>query len=139
MSADSAREPSDSSDVASAVSDATGHDRQTATDVINVLVGLGVADTRKFPGAARGEHITRYVMYRRIAEFFQGERPGGRVLEISGNRGALYRMFDASRVEYFTTNYPEADVSAMPYPTDRFDFVTAASVPAHVRDPRKPI
>jgi SAM-dependent methyltransferase len=105
-----------------------------ATRVLEAAAGLGMlADP---PDAEMGHHITRYVMYRRIRDFFDADLRTGRVLEVSGTAGAIHAMFNPERIEYVATEYPPVDVHELPFADASFDFAICDQVIEHIRSPR---
>jgi SAM-dependent methyltransferase len=90
-------------------------------------------------GFKTGWHVTRYTMYRRIAEFVHAERRGGRLLSISGSDG-LHAMFDSDACEIMAADYPEHNVLDLRFEDCSFDFVLCDQVLEHVEgDPARAI
>lgn len=102
-----------------------------ATEAIGALVAP--------PRPEDGHHITRFVMYQRIQQFFNTGDQRGRVIEISGEWGAVARMFDADRIEYEATDPSKVDVQNLPFDSESADFIICDQVIEHVADPFRAI
>lgn len=116
---------------------------RAALDPVHVaqVMEAAVASGIKFdlPTPEDGHHITRYVMYQRIAEFFRTGERSGKVLEVSGEKGAIYRMFDPAEIEYCATSYPDEDVQAISFPDGSFDYVICDQVIEHIPHPQQAV
>ncbi len=106
---------------------------QIAT-IMEAAIGCGIR--LNLPVPEDGFHITRYVMYRRISEFFKTGTRSGKVLEVSGDRGAIFHMFEPTQIEYTPTSFPEVDAEHMPFADNAFDFVICDQVIEHLARPK---
>jgi len=89
------------------------------------LVKLSMAPLR------RGPHVTRYVMYRRLAGLLDGRPRSGRVLSISHSTSLCeYLGLDMSRA--VEANYPDCSLLSLPYGDGQFDYVVSDQVLQHV-------
>jgi SAM-dependent methyltransferase len=114
-----------------------GVERTVVADVLEAAQGRGLSFA--LPEAPEGHHITRYMMYQRIAEFFRTETQAGKVLEVSGDEGAIARMFDPKLIEYETCSYPEVDAQNLPFPEGSYDHVISDQVIEHLSNPQRAI
>lgn len=105
----------------------------TASDILNLLASKGI--DIPYPIAEDGEHITRYVMYKRISEFFKHDKFQGDLLEVSGNNGAIVKMFDKNLISHTTTKFPEENAQNLSYNDNSFDFIVCDQVIEHVENP----
>ena len=80
----------------------------------------------------RGPHITRYAMYRRLAQIGT-ELPyvSGRALAISHSR-VLIAVVGLRPTEVVEANYPKHDILALDFADESFDFVVSDQVLEHV-------
>lgn len=101
---------------------------------------LGKLIKLTLPGFERGPHITRYEMYRRLAEALRDwPQKQGRVLSISHSTD-LARIVGISTDDVVEVNYPEASILELPLASEDFDFVVADQVLEHVEgDPFKAV
>ena len=82
-------------------------------------------------GLSTGAHITRYSMYRRLAEV--GQRlpsKSGRILAISRSRPICGYM--GIEGEFVDADYPQANMSDLQFPNESFDFVASDQVLEHL-------
>lgn len=85
--------------------------------------------------------ITRYSMYRSIdatLSQLSGEL-NGKVLTISGTPHEIIKSFDTNNTELTETDYPEVDISSLPYNSDTFDWVISDQAIEHVPYPWKAV
>ena len=73
-------------------------------------------------------------MYRRLKEVLAQLPVEGRVLSISG-RGPIVSMIGPRVTQVVETEYPEVDISALPYDDNSFHAVVSDQVLEHVSDP----
>ena len=85
--------------------------------------------------------FSRYAMYTRIQEFFDGANlePGkcllvGDTLEGKGGDTSITDMLPVGS-KIMAAGYPEVDIQDMPYENNTFDYVIADQVIEHVRKP----
>lgn len=114
-----------------------GVDRAQVATVMEAAVASGIRFD--LPEAEAGHHITRYVMYQRIATFFKGRNVSGKVLEVSGGSGAVQAMFSPEGTEYVTTGFPEIDVQNLPYENESFDHVVCDQIIEHIPEPQRAV
>lgn len=112
---------------------ATGVRESIINEVLDALIAQNAL--LPSPTAEAGHHITRFVMYERIRQFFATSEHQGRVLEVSGDKGAVWAMFDPTKIEYVSTDPSLVDVQDLPYGDAEFDYVICDQVIEHVRDP----
>ena len=118
------------------------------TSEVSHLTGLSEADVAAVQsawGAAElsaavnrpeeGGHITRFVMYERIRQFFTTHDARGSVLEVGGAYGAIHSMFPREHIDYTPTDAPNVDVHDLPFADSTFDYVICDQVIEHVRNP----
>lgn len=80
----------------------------------------------------RGHHIIRYEMYRRMqAALRDWPKRTGRVLSIS-HSVELARLMGIATNDVVEVNYPDANILALPFDDESFDFVVADQVLEHV-------
>lgn len=83
-------------------------------------------------GLARGPHVTRYAMYRRLREIAPLlSQKTGRALSIS-HSGVLGELLGLNLTEVVAANYPEHNMLALDFADDSFDFVFSNQVLEHV-------
>lgn len=82
--------------------------------------------------APRGPHITRYEMYRRMVKALAlWPTKTGKVLSISHSVG-LAELLGITATDVAHANYPDANILALDFPDQTFDFVVADQVLEHV-------
>jgi len=91
-------------------------------------------------GLPRGPHITRYAMYKRLAEIGSAlPIREGRVLSISHSK-SLCDVLGLHPTEVVEANYPDYNMLSLGFPNDSFDFVLSDQVLEHVEgDPQRAI
>lgn len=91
-------------------------------------------------GLSRGPHITRYSMYRRLAEVGNTlPRQCGRVLSISHSE-RLIEVLGLEPIEIVAANYPDSSMLALPFEDDSLDLVVSDQVLEHIEgSPQKAI
>jgi ubiquinone/menaquinone biosynthesis C-methylase UbiE len=83
-------------------------------------------------GMPRGPHLTRYAMYRRLAEVGRTLQPNlGRALCISHSTNML-ELMSLKASEIVEANYPEVSMTNLPYTESQFDFVFSDQVLEHI-------
>lgn len=83
-------------------------------------------------GLARGSHLSRYSMYRRLEEIGpQLKQHKGAALCISHSTHLL-PMLGIEPTRVIEANYPEVRINQLPHPDNEFDFVTSDQVLEHV-------
>jgi len=83
-------------------------------------------------GLPRGSHLTRYTMYRRLAEVGpKMPRRKGDALCISHSTHLL-PMLGIEATSVTEANYPEVKINKLPHPDERFDFVMSDQVFEHI-------
>lgn len=83
-------------------------------------------------GLCRGPHITRYSMYRQLADV--GRRlplRSGRVLAVSHSVN-LVELMGLQATEVVEANYPDYTMLSLPFADESFDFVVSDQVLEHV-------
>jgi len=107
--------------------------RRAVKATIRKLITLSM---RRLP---RGAHITRYYMYRRLAEVVRRERRSGRILSISGSL-TLCAFFDPNASHITEVKYPDVNILNLPFPNNVFDHVVSDQVLEHIEgDPQRAI
>jgi SAM-dependent methyltransferase len=121
----------------SGLDDAVAQDTGVAPEAVREILASAAAHGALVanPVPESGHHITRYVMYQRIRQFMTSGEHTGRVLEISGDRGAIHGMFDPARIEYVSTDPAAVDVCELPFDAESFDYIICDQVIEHVEDP----
>lgn len=90
-------------------------------------------------GLARGPHITRFFMYRYLAQFRQSPKVNTKVLSIS-HSDQLCEVLGLDRQSVTEANYPTVSILSLPYPDSSFDYVVSDQVLEHVEgDPQRAI
>lgn len=83
-------------------------------------------------GLSRGPHITRYSMYRRLAEVGNKlPRQCGRVLSVS-HSDRLIEILGLEPTEIVAANYPDFSMLALPFDGESFDLVVSDQVLEHI-------
>jgi SAM-dependent methyltransferase len=82
-------------------------------------------------GLRRGPHITRYYYYKRLSDKFPNVGADARVLSIS-HSNTLCTVLGLGGAQITEANYPEANMLALPFPDQTFDFVVSDQVLEHV-------
>lgn len=83
-------------------------------------------------GLPRGAHLTRYTMYRRLAEVGTLlPHLGGTALCISDS-SHLMRIMNLQPTRVVEANYPEYNINALSFPDNEFDLVASDQVLEHV-------
>lgn len=97
-----------------------------------------VAAQASMKGLEKGPHITRYAMYRHLAQF-DGAIPPGRVLSISGSQ-SLCRVLGVADAAITDASYPEANVLDLPIEDAAFSGVVSDQVLEHIEgDPQRAV
>lgn len=90
-------------------------------------------------GLPSGPHITRYYMYRQLAQFKQFPKPEASVLSISHSE-ELCKIMGLERCRIVEANYPDYDMLCLPFEDNAFDYVVSDQVLEHIRgDPQAAI
>jgi SAM-dependent methyltransferase len=84
-------------------------------------------------GLPRGPHVTRYYMYRYLANVVAARLPkvSGRVLSVSGS-AKLLDVLNLQPTETLSADYPDYNFLDLAFPNDSFDFVLSDQVLEHV-------
>jgi SAM-dependent methyltransferase len=83
-------------------------------------------------GLAKGPHITRYVMYTRLAELGKDlPRKTGRVLSVSHSSN-LAGLMGIQPSEIVEASYPDENILGLTFPDESFDFVLSDQVFEHI-------
>src|SRR4051794_13802965 len=84
-------------------------------------------------GQERGAHITRFVMYDRLAELSRTfpPAPAARTLSISRSSG-LCSVLGLDATQITEADYPEVNILSLPYADDTFDYVVSDQVFEHI-------
>jgi SAM-dependent methyltransferase len=83
-------------------------------------------------GLSRGPHITRYAMYRHLADLAHGlPNRRGQALSISHSE-RLLQVLGIDATPLTAANYPECNFLELGYPDGSFDFVVSDQVLEHV-------
>ena len=82
-------------------------------------------------GARKGPHVTRYSMYRTLAEHKEPDVAGKRVLSISGSVD-LCKVVGFSEDQIEDTAYPDVSILSLPYKDNEFDALICDQVLEHV-------
>lgn len=82
-------------------------------------------------GLSRGPHLTRYTMYRHLAQHRANWPNEAKVLSISGSN-RLCELMGFSHEQITEANYPEESLLGLSYADDSFDFLVADQVLEHV-------
>ncbi|MDD2735994.1 MAG: methyltransferase domain-containing protein [Desulfuromonadaceae bacterium] len=83
-------------------------------------------------GFSKGEHITRYYMFKHFSESIKKQRDGGaKVLSISGSE-KLCRILGYDETSIVDASYPEYNIFSLPFDNESFDAVVSDQVLEHV-------
>lgn len=99
--------------------------RSIAKSVARALVGA-----TSF-GLAKGEHVTRYTMYKKLVAEFGQLGLGDRVLSISHST-KLCKLLGARDEHIVEANYPEHVIDKLGYPSESFSAVVSDQVFEHI-------
>jgi len=83
-------------------------------------------------GFRKETRLSRFRMYRRLAEIFRELPREGKVLALSRSDN-LCRVIGLDEIDMTVTSYPDVDMLRLPYPDDSFDFVVSDFVLEHVQ------
>lgn len=90
-------------------------------------------------GLGKGPHVTRYAMYRRIADFAETRPPRCRALSISHSEG-LARLIGFTDDQITDAAYPEHSIFDLPFGDETFDAVVTDQVLEHLEgEPQRAI
>lgn len=90
-------------------------------------------------GLPRGPHITRYSMYRRLAQSITGGTQEQKVLAIS-HSAPLCRLVGLGGCQITEADYPDYNMLRLPYADGTFDYVVSDQVLEHIEgDPQQAI
>ncbi|WP_020468723.1 class I SAM-dependent methyltransferase [Zavarzinella formosa] len=82
-------------------------------------------------GFKKGPHVTRYAMYRRMADFRCPNPAGLKVLSISHSEPLCHILgFEDSQLT--DASYPAVNILSLPYPDATFDYVISDQVMEHI-------
>jgi hypothetical protein len=81
-------------------------------------------------GLPRGPHITRFFMYRHLAQFRQSPNTGAKVLSVS-HSDRLCEVLGLDRRLLTEANYPAVSMLSLPYPDSSLDYVVSDQVLEH--------
>ena len=82
-------------------------------------------------GLARGPHITRYTMYKKLSELPVRIPNGGKILSVSQSSN-LCSVIGINPTELVEADYPEHNILCLNFASDYFDFVLSDQVLEHV-------
>lgn len=82
-------------------------------------------------GVHRGTHITRYYLYKHLAEVLKSGTRNGKILSIS-HSDKLCQFFDLKNSEVVEANYPDYNILSLPFAEGEFDYVLSDQVLEHV-------
>lgn len=99
--------------------------KQLVKELLALLVRL--------TGGPTGPHVTRYFMYRRMVQIGETLRPasGARTLSISDSLH-LCSLLGLADTKIDEANYPAANILALPFEDEAFDFVVSDQVFEHI-------
>ncbi|WP_331272920.1 methyltransferase domain-containing protein [Motilibacter deserti] len=84
-------------------------------------------------GQERGAHITRFVMYDRLAEVGRGFRPSPAARTLSISRSTqLCTVLGLDGTAITEADYPDVNILSLPYADASFDFVVSDQVFEHI-------
>ncbi|HWM89470.1 MAG TPA: methyltransferase domain-containing protein [Thermoanaerobaculia bacterium] len=83
-------------------------------------------------GFDRGPHVTRYLMYQRLAGLGTAMAQGAPVLSISDSQ-PLCRILGFSDGNIVNVSYPEVSITSLPFEDASFDSIVSDQVLEHVR------
>jgi len=90
-------------------------------------------------GLRKGPHVTRYYMYKHLAQFAEARSPDGRALSISQSEG-LARLLGFEDGQIADAAYPEHSMFDLPFEDEEFDAVVSDQVLEHLEgDPQDAI
>lgn len=82
-------------------------------------------------GLKRGAHITRYYMYRHLAEVLKTTPNKGKILAISHSKD-FCSFLGFKNCEIIEANYPDYNILELPFKDNEFDYVVSDQVLEHV-------